>query len=246
MLRRLTNIIKGFLGIFIKGLEKNNPEALLEVEKENLRVQIANFNDGLASHAGLVEKLLAQAKKLESEDTDLQLKVKSLLQTGKRDLAAKLALRLQTVATERKSIVEQLNDAEARYKELTKARDVSVKAAKDKIEELTRGINDLKVTKAAAELTEMANGMVSTIGSSGDTLNRLTGLVEEERNKASGRLRVAKDSTDMASIQEISEEQDTLAQIALAQFEAELGITSPSTTGESTTPSKAGVMTPTT
>ena len=41
------------------------PEALLEVEKENLRKQIANYNKGLAAHAGLCEKLMAQVKKLE-------------------------------------------------------------------------------------------------------------------------------------------------------------------------------------
>ena len=37
MFHRIANLFKGFLGLFISGLEKRNPEALLEVEKENLR-----------------------------------------------------------------------------------------------------------------------------------------------------------------------------------------------------------------
>ena len=57
MFRRLGNLIKGFLGLFISGLEKRNPEALLEVEKENLRAQISRYNQGLASHAALCERL---------------------------------------------------------------------------------------------------------------------------------------------------------------------------------------------
>jgi hypothetical protein len=42
MLQRIVNLIRGFLGLFVSGLEKTNPEALLEVEKENLRLQISS------------------------------------------------------------------------------------------------------------------------------------------------------------------------------------------------------------
>ena len=35
----------------------------------------------------------------------------------------------------------------------------------------------------------MASGMISAIGGSGDTLNRLHDMVEEEREKAAGRAR---------------------------------------------------------
>ena len=41
MLERIANLVRGFFGLFISGLEKRNPEALLEVEKEHLREQIA-------------------------------------------------------------------------------------------------------------------------------------------------------------------------------------------------------------
>ena len=49
MFSRLGNLIKGFFSLFISGIEKRNPEALLELEQENLRKQIANFNQGLAT-----------------------------------------------------------------------------------------------------------------------------------------------------------------------------------------------------
>ena len=46
MFKRIGNLFRGFLGLFISGLERQNPEALLEVEKENLRAQIARYNQG--------------------------------------------------------------------------------------------------------------------------------------------------------------------------------------------------------
>jgi len=151
-----------------------------------------------------------------------------LIQAGKRELAGQLAVRFQAIQTESDSVDIQFKECETQYKELIRARDISVKAAKDKIEEISRGMNDLKVKKAAAELTEMANGMVSKIGSGADSLDRIGTIIEEERNKAAGRLRVAKDSGDMSKIAELESANNTSAEIALAQFEVEMGLVTPS------------------
>ena len=118
----------------------------------------------------------------------------------------------------------QLEDAEKRYKELVKARDVSIKTAREKIESLRRGLDDLKVQKAMAELNEMAAGMVTEMGGSGETLNRLEEMVEEERTKAAGRNRVARDSMDMSEINLKESEQGALEEMALADFAAAEGI----------------------
>lgn len=224
MLKRLGNLIKGFLGLFIGGLEKRNPEALLDVEKENLRKQIAKFNQGLATHAGLVEKLVSQVKKLDKEERELRAKTAAHLKAGNRELAGEFALKLQKVDAEHDDVKDQLVIAERDYKELIKARDVSVKEARNKIQSLRRGIDDMKVKKAVAELNEMASGMVTDIGGSGDNLNRLEEIVEEERTKAAGRARVARDSMDLSEIQMKESEQEAMAEMALADFAAAEGI----------------------
>lgn len=224
MFKRIGNLIKGFLGLFIGGIEKRNPEALLDVEKENLRKQISEFNKGLATHAALVEKLISQTKKLDREETELRAKTTANLKAGNRQLAGELAMKLRTVDTEHDEMVKQLEAAEIRYKELVKARDVSVKTAKKKIEELARNIDDMKVQKAMAELSEMASGMISEIGGSGDTLNRLEEMVTDERDKAAGRARVARDSIDMGDIHMKAAEEEALAEMALADFAAAEGI----------------------
>ncbi len=71
----------------------------------------------------------------------------------------------------------------------------------------------------------MAAGMVNDIGSAGDTLNRLEEVVREEKEKASGRARVARDSMDMTGIHAKAGEQSALEDIALADFAAAEGIT---------------------
>ena len=179
MFKRLGNLIKGFFGLFVGGLEKRNPEALLEVEKENLRKNIVKFNQGLAAHAGLCERLMVQVKKQETEQAELRAKTTAHLKAGNKKMAGQLAMRLQTITGELDENTSQLEEAEKTYRELMNARDVSIKEARGKIEELRRGIDDMKVQGAMAELNEMAAGMVNEIGGAGDTLNRLQEMVED-------------------------------------------------------------------
>jgi phage shock protein A len=224
MFKRFSNIIRGFFGLFISGLERNNPEALLEVEKENLRANIARYNQGLATHAGMCERLMSQVKKLEGEERDLRAKTAAHLKAGNRTLAGQHALHLQTVIAQLAENRKQLESAEATYKDLVKARNVTVDQAKAKIEALKFSIDDLKVKKAMAEMTEMATGMISSIGGSGDTLDRLHEMVEEDRQKAAGRARVARDSLNTTDFEMKESEQAALADQALADFAAKEGI----------------------
>jgi len=240
MLQRLLNLFRGFLSLFISGLEKQSPEALLEVEKENVRKQVAKYNQGLASHAGLCERIMTQVTKLEAEERELKAKAAANLKVGNRTIAGQYALRLQTVTRELEENRLQLRQAEETYKNLIKARDAAVNAAKMKIEGLRRSLDDLKIKRAMAELSEVASGMVTSIGGSGDTLDRLQQMVEEERLIAAGKARVARDSVLGAEVEMKEAEEQALAEQALADFAAAEGI---ALSTESEPQSKANVST---
>jgi len=229
MFRRLSNIFRGFLGLFISGLEKRNPEALLELEKENLRKQIAQFNQGLSSHAGLCEKLISQVKRQETEEASLKAKAAANLRAGNQRLAGEIALELQRIRKDLADNRAQLNDAEKTYKELVMSRDTAMKVAREKIESLRKDLDSMKMNKALAEMNEMASGMLTQIGGSGDTLDRLHQMVEEENTKAAGRARVARDSIDTTRFKEKASEREALEDIALADLAAELGMSVPAT-----------------
>ena len=221
MLRRMRNLVRGFFSIFVSGLEQKNPEALLAVEQENLRKQIAKFNASLVSHASLVERLIAQVRKLETDESDLRAKTSANLKLGNREVAGQYALRLQAVTRELDEDRRHMVQAEATYKDLVRARDVAVSVARSKIEALKSGISDMKMRRAMAEITEMAGGMVGQVGGSGDTLSRLEEMVNEERYRAAGRVRVAVDSLDIKDANLREAEQGALADEALANFEAQ-------------------------
>jgi len=225
MFKRLGNLVKGFFGLFVSGLEKKKPEALLELERENLRKQIAQYNQGLAAHAGLCERLITQVNKLETEERELRAKTTALLRVNNREAAGQTALRLQTVQRELTENRTQAEQAEKTYQELRRARDVAIKNAQAKIEALRFSLDDLKIKKATAELNEMAAGMITQIGGSGDTLTRLQSLIEEERESAAGRARIARDSVDMSGVVLKEAEQKALEEQALADFAASEGIT---------------------
>ncbi len=224
MFKRIGNIIKGFFLRLIGKAERANPKSLLEVEKENLRKQTTKFNNALASHAALVEDLKSRARKLDEQEEELRAKTAANLKAGNRAAAGQLALKLKQIGKSHDDVATQFEEAENRYKELIRARDLSVREAKERIEKVSRGINDMEVQKASAELNEMASAMVTSIGGSGDTLSRLEEMVEEERTKAAGRARVARDSMDMDEVEMAEAEKAAMEELALADFAAAEGI----------------------
>jgi phage shock protein A len=224
MLKRISNLAKAFVNMFVSGAERANPKMMLEQEKENLRVQIAHYNQGLATHAGLCERLMSNVKRLESQEKEERAKAGANLRAGNRELAGQFALQLQTTSARLQEEQSQLEGAEKTYRDLVKTRDITVADAKKKIESLKYAISDMEIKKATAEMMEMAGGMISSIGGSGDTLNRLEEMVGEEREKAAGRARVAKDSLNTTDFQAKESEQKALADQALADFAAAEGM----------------------
>jgi phage shock protein A len=224
MFNRLYRLIRGAFGILLGGLEQRHPEALLETERENLRKQIAQYNQGLAANAGLCERLITQVKTLERDEKGLRAKTAALVRTGNRELAGSFAVRLQTVRQGLQQGRADLEQAEETYRQLIRARDVAIQNAQSRIEALRLMLDDLKIKRATAELTEMASGLVMRIGGAGDTLTRLQQMVEQERDKAAGKARIARDTLNAGGIVLQKRERKALEEQALADFVVAEGI----------------------
>ncbi|HJY84481.1 MAG TPA: PspA/IM30 family protein [Candidatus Binatia bacterium] len=227
MFGRLRTLLRGFLSLFITGLEKANPKILIEAERENLRHQIARFNENLASHAGFCERLMRQIKAQEAQERELAAKVAAHLKAGNREPAGQYALQLKNLKEQLEENRGQLEDAEKTYQNLIRAREVSVREATEKIEKLKRLISETEMLEAQAELQEMAAGMIGSIGGAGDTLNRVEEYLNERRDQAAGRARVATGTLDMTDISIKEEEQQALAEQALAEFTSAYGLEMP-------------------
>jgi len=224
MFKRLMNLIRGFFGLFIKGLESSNPEALIEAEKENLRNQISRFNENLANHAAFTERLMRQIKTLSAKEKELTAKITANIKAGNKRVAGQLALQLQTVKTQLEENQQQLEIAEKTFKDLERSRDVAIREAQHKIEKLQALVSETEMLEAQAELQEMAKGMISGIGGSGDTINRVTELLHERRDKAAGKARVASGTYNNSELVMKESEQEALGDAALAEFMAMSGM----------------------
>lgn len=224
MFRRLINVIKGWFGLAVSGMEKMSPDALLEVEKENLRSAIVRYNQGLVHHATMCKKLMNQIKREGKESEDCKVKAQALLRAGKKEEAGRYALQFKSLKRSLEENRAQLADAEKAYQEMFKNRDEMVKVAKKKIEALQKSVGDLKMKKAEAELSEIAAGLATQSGEAGETMSRLHDMVEDEKAKAEGRSQVSKDTlkTSPQAFDEITEK--ALADQALADLAAEEGI----------------------
>ncbi len=88
-------------------------------------------------------------------------------------------------------------------------------------------ITETEMLEAQAELQEMATGMISEIGGSGDTLSRVDEMLSERRDKAAGRVRVASSSMDTSEVALMEAEQEALADQALNEFAAAYGLEVP-------------------
>ena len=86
--------------------------------------------------------------------------------------------------------------------------------------------------EAQAELQEMASGMISSIGGSGDTLDRVEEYLSERRDKAAGRARVAASTIDTTEVELLEAEQQALADQALSEFAAAYGLEMPAAEAE--------------
>jgi len=224
MFNRLYRLLRGAFGILLGRLEQKHPEALLETERENLRKQMAQYNQGLAANAGLCERLITQVKALEKDENGLRAKTTALVRTGHREMAGSFAVRLQAVRQGLQRSRADLEQAEETYRQLIQARDVAIQNAQSRIEALRWMLDDLKIRRATAELTEMASGLVSRVGGAGDTLTRLQQLVEQERDKAAGKVRIARDTLNSGGIALQEGERKALEEQALADFVAAEGI----------------------
>ena len=223
---RAWNVCHGLASKLVSMFERKNPEALLELEKENLRRVVGRFNEGLVSHATLSERLKLQVSNGEAKLVDTTARMQALVKAGEMKPAARYALQLKEVTARLSEDRAQLEAAEQTYQKLVQTRDVAIDETRAKIEKLRWQIGDLKVNRAMADLQNMAATMVGNLGTPGDSLNRLEEMVGEEREKAMARSRVAGSNFSATDFAAREVEQEALAAQALAEFLANEATTS--------------------
>jgi len=220
LFERMRRLASAIAGNAVTELEAAHPVAVLDAERTRLRMQVARYNRGLAAHAAIAERLRSRGAQLAQEERGLVEKIERRLAANDRARAAEAALRLEQARADRARGAEQLARSEATYQELTRSRNRAVESARARIEAMKRSIGEVQAQRALAELCELAADLEGSIGVSEGTLERVHERLEEERELALGRARVAREVLEADREDGAEEDQRARAEEALRRFEA--------------------------
>src|SRR4030095_7536304 len=112
---RLSRLLRGFLGLFISGLEERNPEALMEAARMEFREKMTQYNLALGKMAGVAESLKNQIKTKTARAQDLERRILANHQAGNMELAGTLARELQELKVDLTTDTNKLHERETAY-----------------------------------------------------------------------------------------------------------------------------------
>ncbi len=221
---RVGRLFRGFVGLFISGLEESNPEALMDAARQEFREKMAQYNQALARMAGVAERLKGQVKMKTQKAQDLERRILANHSAGNIELAGSLARELQELKADLATDTAELSESEEAYSQNLRQAKVVQKEFEDKIKRLEKQLDQVKVKEAQAEAAGALSNATFKVGDLGDTMKTVDEVLQKRYEQAAGKARVAKDLVDMDKVKEKESESKALEQNALAEFLASQGI----------------------
>src|SRR5678815_4717172 len=224
VMARLGRLFRGFLGLFVSGLEETDPEALMEAARQEFRDKMAQYNLALAQMAGVAERLKNQIKNKTARAQELSRRIMANHQAGNLELAGTLARELQDLKGDLTTDTNELQETETAYQANLRQAKVSQKEFEDKINKLQKQLSQVKIKEAQAEAAAALSSVAFKVGDLGDSMKTVEEVLTKRYERSAGKARVAADLVNMDEIQEKESERKALEQAALAEFLASQGI----------------------
>jgi phage shock protein A len=237
---RLSRLFRGFLGLFISGLEERNPEALMEAARQEFRTKITQYNAALAQMAGVAERLKNQIKSKTTRAQDLERRILANHHAGNLELAGALARELQELKADLGVDTNELQETESAYQGNLRQAKLSQREFEEKINKLQKQLSQVKIKEAQAEAAAALSSVAFKVGDLGDSMKTVEEVLAKRYERSAGKARVAADLVDMDKIQEKEAERKALEQTALAEFLASQGIQTPASSESSAAAKEIG------
>lgn len=205
-----------------------DPIAQMQYEYDMAVDQLKEGRLGLEQYRALVERVNRQVALNKGHASSLEAKVKSYLQAGDRETAARFALELQKAKKELQENESQLQMHEQAYgNHLTR-----IKHANKKLTEIREKIHkydaELKMSRAEAEMAKLAQDfnfdVTTDFGQIEQIIQDRIGL-----NRAKARVAADLSGEGIADIQREQAMEKTQADQALREFEVQMGLVTPET-----------------
>ena len=222
MWKRFMNVIRSFLGLFIRGLE--DPERMLQQYIDDMRSQVPKLNNTVAEVMKTEILLRGQIEQLEKKIADLDARVLAAVKLGPQYEAE-----AKTLIAAMETAREDLEDTKAQHETASKAAEQAKLSREDylhgmqqKIAEAMRLISQAKQAKMQEQLSSLMTSF--EVGDTTDTLERMKAKVEERAAKAQARVELSTTGVD-ARMRDI---QRATAQIGgeekLLEYKRQLGL----------------------
>jgi len=227
---RIGRLFRGFLGLFISGIEQANPEALMEAARQDFRDKMAQYNMALARMAGIAERLKSQVKAKTVRAKELERRILANHQAGNLELAGSLARELQELKADLTTDTQELSETEEAYQGNLRQAKLVQKEFEEKVRKLENQLSQVQIKEAQAEAAAALGNAAFKVGDLGDTMKTVEEILNKRYEVSAGKARVAKDMVDMDYVNEKEGERKALEQAALADFLASQGIQAPAST----------------
>ncbi len=224
MFARLGRLVRGFLGLFISGIESANPEALMEAARSEFRQKMTQYNLALAKMAGVAERLRSQVNAKAARAKELERRILANHSAGNMELAGTLARELQELKADLETDSHELKETDEAYQLNLRQAKVAQQEFQDKVRKLEKQLSMVQIKEAQAEAATAISNVGFKVGDLGDTMKTVEEILEKRYEVSAGKARVAKDMVDIAAVQEKEGERKALEQQALAEFLASQGI----------------------
>ncbi len=224
IIARLGRLFRGFLGLFISGIEERNPQALMEAARQEFRDKMAQYNMALARMAGIAERLKSQVKTKTARAQELEQRILANHRAGNLELAGSLARELQELKADLSTDAQELSETEDAYQGSLRQAKLSQKEFEEKVRKLEKQLSQVQIKEAQAEAAAALGNAAFKVGDLGDTMKTVEEILAKRYEISAGKARVAKDLVDLDVIAEKESERKALEQAALADFLASQGI----------------------
>jgi len=224
MFARIGRLFRGFLGLFISGLEEANPEALMEAARTEFREKMTQYNLALARMAGVAERLKSQVKAKALRAEDLERRILANHRAGNLELAGTLARELQELKSDLTVDSQELKETEEAYDANLRQAKLAQREFEDKVRKVEKQLSQVKIKEAQAEAASALSNVAFKVGDLGDTMKTVDEVLQKRYEVSAGKARLARDMVDMDAVQEKENERKALEQVALAEFLASQGI----------------------
>src|SRR5690349_1419397 len=223
MWRRLSRVVRSFVGLFISMGE--NPEIILEQNIRDMNDQVPRMNESIAMVKANQTLLQKEEARYKNEMADLTAKVKAAIQAGRDDLAGSFAVQLEQLKGALARTQGQLATANAAFDKAMAVKKAFMIEKERKTQEALGAIRDYRRAQWQKKVADsMEQFEVAGISATHDEMVR---KIEEMTAVNEALMDMAMGNVDQQKMKIEDEAQKIQSDELVKQFKIEMGLASP-------------------